>query len=241
VPSPWDDLVEVPGGEFAKGAKKERMEAFLKRLDLLNDHNTEVLTEEKWEEVDLRTLWIQRHPVTNAQYEAFANANPSHTKPAHWNAAAPFYPPEKADHPVVGVCHADAEAYATWVKMRLPTELEWEKAARGTDGRNYPWGDEFDVNRCNTWEAGHGDTVPVRQYDGKGDSPYGCCGMVGNVQEWTATTVEEEELKFAVVKGGSFDMSCQIFGLLHLRRKAPLDLRKEDIGFRCASDSPKRH
>jgi formylglycine-generating enzyme required for sulfatase activity len=125
-------------------------------------------------------------PVTNAQYAPFVQA--TFRTPGHWEARKP--PRGKADHPVVNVSWDDAVAYCDWLAgvtgkpYRLPSEAEWEKGARGTDGRIYPWGDEWDAGRCNTEEAGVGDTTPVGAYP-RGRSPYGLLDMTGNVWEWT--------------------------------------------------------
>jgi formylglycine-generating enzyme required for sulfatase activity len=142
---------------------------------------------------------IARYPVTNVQYKCFVNAT-SREPPRHWEEGQ--YPPEKALHPVVHVSWRDAAAYAEWMGGRLPTEEEWEKAARGTDGREYPWG-EWVEGRCNSKEAGVGDTTPVGQYSPAGDSPYGCADMAGNVWEWTAS--EHESWRGSrVLRGGSY-------------------------------------
>ncbi len=100
-------------------------------------------------------------------------------------------------HPVVNVSWYDAQKYIAWFNKNyqpelpdgyrfcLPSEAEWEKAARGFDGNEYPWGDAFDDKKCNTSEGGKGDTTPVGAYSPQGDSPFGCADMAGNVWEWT--------------------------------------------------------
>ena len=154
--------------------------------------------------------WIDQYPVTNEKYRAFILAD-GYGNQAYWsvegwkwkaenNIIVPEYWNDtewnKADHPVVGVNYYEAEAYAKWAGKRLPTEREWEKAARGEDGREYPWGDEFDKNKCNSSEAAIGHTTPVTQYP-KGVSPYGCYDMAGNVWEWCADWYDEETERLA--------------------------------------------
>ena len=129
-----------------------------------------------------------RVPVSNAQYALFTAAT-GHAPPEHWNGKRPARGLES--HPVVKVSWHDALAYCRWLgevtrqPVGLPSEAEWEKAARGADdARAYPWGDGFDASRCNIGESGFGGTTPVGVFV-NGASPYGCLDMVGNVWEWT--------------------------------------------------------
>ena len=170
------EMVEVPAGEFIFGEG------------------------EKQRTIYLDTFWISKYPVTNAEYAEFVKAT-GHRAPDHWRDGEP--PRDKLNHPVVHVSWHDAQAYAKWAGKQLPTEEQWEKAARGTDGREYPWGDEFDNSRCNSRESGIGDTTPVGVYPG-GVSPYGVHDMAGNVWEWTASAYEQGA-KARVLRGGAWD------------------------------------
>jgi len=169
-PKDGKEMVRVPAGKFLYGDDKK--------------------------EVELPEFWIDKAPVTNAEYARFL-AETGHKPPGHWKGKTP--PKEIADHPVTYVSWDDAAAYAGWAGGRLPTEQEWEKAARGTDGRAYPWG-EWAKDHCNSKEAGAGGTTPVGQYSPHGDSPYGCVDMAGNVWEWTASEHEQGR----VLRGGAF-------------------------------------
>jgi formylglycine-generating enzyme required for sulfatase activity len=135
--------------------------------------------------VTLPAFQIARCPVTVAEYACFVRSG--QREPRNWQVQL-----AKLDHPVVFVTWHDAMAYAAWLAKltgqhwRLPTEAEWEKAARGTDGRIYPWGGTFDRTRCNTYESGIGTTTPVGNYP-NGASPYSAQDMAGNVWEWTSS------------------------------------------------------
>jgi formylglycine-generating enzyme required for sulfatase activity len=169
------EFVEVPAGKFIMGSHSE-------------DGPAE--DEEPQHTVDIPyDYFMARFPVTNEQYAAYVNAKGISHPVSDWE--------KKRDHPVVNVAWNDAMAYCLWwndlqkndlpsgVVLRLPTEAEWEKAARGADGFIYPWGNTFDKNKCNTDEGGKNDTTPVGAYSPHGDSPYGAADMVGNVWEWT--------------------------------------------------------
>jgi len=145
-------------------------------------------------------FFVARTPVTNAQYARFVAAT-GREPPEHWEGQAP--PGELRDHPVVYVSWHDVVAYAEWAGVRLLTEQEWEKAARGIDGRIYPWGDTFDPARCNTDESGISTTTPVGRYSPDGDSLCRCADMAGNVWEWTASEWEAGSER-RVWRGGSF-------------------------------------
>ncbi len=215
-------VVTIPAGEFTMGSR-------------------EASDEKPIHKIHLDTFRIDKYPVTNAQYKRFVDAT-GREPPAHWKDGT--YPPDKAIHPVVNVTWHDAVAYAEWAGKRLPTETEWEKAARGADGRVYPWGDEFDKDKCNTKESGIKDTTPVGQYSPGGDSPYGCCDMAGNVWEWTSSIKKsypydpEDGREDAdasgnrVLRGGSWDLISDWARSAYRVHVVP-SYRLINGGFRC--------
>jgi formylglycine-generating enzyme required for sulfatase activity len=153
--------------------------------------------------VNIKLFFIDEAEVTNAQYKKFLEASgykPEHAENflRHWPNGE--MPEVLAEHPVVYVDIDDARAYAKWVKKRLPTEAEWQLAAQGLDGRKWPWGDDFDPNKCNTTGTG---TLPVRSHPA-GKSPYGCYHMSGNVWEWTESCRDDGHTRFIMIRGGSY-------------------------------------
>jgi formylglycine-generating enzyme required for sulfatase activity len=198
------EMVRIPAGTFLYGDDKEERE--------------------------LPEFWIDTTPVTNAEYARFISAT-DHKPPQHWKGEHP--PKEIAAHPVTYVSWYDAMAYAEWAGKRLPTEEEWEKAARGTDGRTYPWGEEEPTpDLCNFGEN-EGGTTPVGKYSPQGDSPYECVDMAGNVWEWTASDYDDKK---KVLRGGSWGHYPYGVRCANRIRNGP-DVAWDNYGFRCARGS----
>ena len=155
----------------------------------------------------------------------------------------------KGDHPVVGVSWYGAKRYAEWEGARLPTEAEWEKAARGSDGRTWPWGNTWDAKKCNTSEAGPHTTTPVGSYP-EGVSPYGVYDMTGNVYEWTSDWYQSDYYKtsprrnpkgpetgvFRVLRGGSW-AELKVLSRPAVRFGQQPEGADSDFGFRVAKDA----
>ena len=173
---------------------------------------------------------IARYPVSNQQYQIFLSANSQYPAPPSWNGREA--PLGKPHHPMVDISLKDALAFCEWLGQRLPTVEEWEKAARGEDGRTFPWGEDWEVGKyCNTWENQIGGTTPVAHFE-TGKSPYDVWDMVGNVWEWTAS--EHQGPFMHILKGGSW----RSFGKFAVRVAQSdyltIDDRRDDLGFRCA-------
>ncbi|MDR0480530.1 MAG: formylglycine-generating enzyme family protein [Gallionellaceae bacterium] len=160
-----ESMVLIPAGSFEMGTSLERAD------DQDKPQHTITLPDYK----------IDKYPVTNAQYARFVVAT-GHRPPSSWKNGR--IPQGEQMRPVTMVSWFDAEAYAKWAGKRLPTEAEWEKAARGTDGRRWPWGNKMDPALLNTY-YNKGSTTNVDTYP-QGASPYGAIDMAGDVDEWTA-------------------------------------------------------
>jgi serine/threonine protein kinase/formylglycine-generating enzyme required for sulfatase activity len=204
------ELIRIPEGGFLYGNEKKKRK--------------------------LPEYWMAKTPVTNAQYARFVEAM-NHAPPEHWKGKKP--PQELADHPVVYVTWEDASAFAHWAGLQLPTEEQWEKAARGVDGRTYPWGNKWWENEwqdkfCNSEEAGIGGTTPVGHFSPQGDSPYGCVDMSGNVWEWTRSWYDTEK-KHRALRGGAWNDSNQIVRAAYRFDLDPTNTLGS-VGFRCAQE-----
>jgi sulfatase modifying factor 1 len=222
------DMLRVPAGEFLYGESQQKL--------------------------SLPEFWIDRTPVTNSEFARFVQDTGYKTtaeqtgigcantgekwediQGADWRH--PGGPKSdirtKADHPVVQVTWDDAVAYASWAGKRLPTEQEWEKAARGVDAREYPWGDHSPSSQLCNFNKNEGRTTPVGKYSPQGDSPYGCVDMSGNVWEWTASDHEDGG---KVLRGGGWSHPAE-FVRLFLRPAHLADERYDTDGFRCVVET----
>lgn len=173
----------------------------------------------------LPAFYIDLTPTTNEQYAAFVKQT-GHPTPRHWHDGE--VPAGLSDHPVVNVMFHDASAYAAWAGKALPSECEWEKAARGTKGNRYPWGDQETPAKCNVRETGLGHTTPVGLYR-SGVSPYGVYDLSGNVWEWCRT--ETATGRFAL-RGSAFTSPFTAAGTAETN-DAAAEMLDDDTGFRC--------
>lgn len=195
------EWVQIPPGEYLYGERKERRHI-------------------------PQPFKISKYPVTNIQYKRFLDANPQLSVPRDWDKKARLYLPGKAHYPVVYVSWHDATTFCQWAQCRLPTEEEWEKAARGVDGRIYPWGEDWIPGKhCNSVEAQIGSTNQVDSFS-EGVSPYGVWDMSGNVWEWTDGKV---------LRGGSWFDSKNGTRTTFRYHSNPMN-RDLNIGFRCVQD-----
>ena len=227
--TPPEGMVLIPAGSFQMGSDDDEAE----------DDEQPVHT------VHLDAFYMDVYEVTNAQFKAFVDANPQWQKDNlenrfhysiylyHWSG--PDYPAGKANHPVVHVGWYAAMAYAEWAGKRLPTEAEWEYAARGgLAGKKYPWGDTITFADANYADSGIGDTTPVGQYAANG---YGLYDMAGNVWEWCLNASEtlnsRNPFNFShVLRSGSWITSAQFLRVTDRFWRPPTD-GNSDRGFRC--------
>lgn len=241
-------MVHVPAGPFWMGSSDDHVMLLVQNEDWAHEWYEDGLfrVEQPCTQVMSKEFEIGVNPVTNFEYFSFVWKT-GYKVPKGWLG---FKYPEGAEFlPVVNVSKKDAEAYCAWLsemtgkKYRLPTEGEWERAASGTDGRIYPWGDEFDPWRCNTQDSGKGGPTPVGSYSPAGDSPVGAVDMAGNVYEWTSDILlpypygempptPPKETKY-VVRGGAWYYSHRL-ARCQSREGQQADHISFAVGFRIA-------
>jgi formylglycine-generating enzyme required for sulfatase activity len=229
-PAPPTGMVYVPGGTFMMGRDNGVDEA-----------------ERPAHQVNVKPFFIDTYEVTNEDFEKFVKAT-SHRTPATWkNGSFPLALTGAKRTPVTGVTWDDANDYAQWAAKRLPTEEEWEFAARGTDGRLYPWGSNWQPGSANANGVG----IPLLEVGmSKGTSPFGAFDMVGNAWEWTASDfraypggrlpADEPGGELKVIRGGSYE-STKDYATTTYRTGWPARGAKtyDQTGFRCVKDVPR--
>jgi formylglycine-generating enzyme required for sulfatase activity len=234
-PTPTEEIVEeavevpmvaIPAGDFTLGS--------------------DVGVERPPHSISVGTFEIDMFEVTNEQFAEFVEETGYVTDAEKAGDSTPWqnYAEGKPDHPVVKVSWNDAQAFCEWAGKRLPTEAEWEKAARGSEGFVYPWGNEWATGKANTKEAGHRGTTIVGSFP-DGASPYGAMDMAGNVAEWTSDWFQpypgypggDSEAqyfgeKYRVIRGGGW-FSDQELVRTTFRSASSVELANDDVGFRC--------
>jgi formylglycine-generating enzyme required for sulfatase activity len=262
------DMVHVRAGPFQMGSSDQQIDWLAQHSDLAKKWKQRGYfdREQPQHTVALPDYYIGKHPVTVGEFRAFVDAG-GYLHRQYWtNAGWPWRQTRGRTEPdlwneekwagddrlpVVGVSWYEAHAYCQWLSeatgrhYRLPTEAEWEKAARGTDGRPYPWGDAFDASRCNARDSGLECTTPVGQYSPAGDSPYGCADMAGNVSKWTISRFrpypydpgdgrdDPEGDAERVTRGGSWHSPALRVRVTSRGYNGPW-FTDNDLGFRCA-------
>ena len=220
------EMVDIPAGAFTMGSDSGGSDA------------------KPPHPVTVAAFKMDKFEVTNADFKKFAAATNYKTDAEKSSETGWLGFANGRDlHPVVKVSWNDADAFCKWAGKRLPTEAEWEKAARGTDGRAFPWGNDYDPKKANVKDSGLRTTTVVGSF-GAGASPFGVQDMAGNAQEWTASTPEVypggtpagsklygPNLK--IVRGGGW-FDDKDHAAVYVRNSGVLTTANDDLGFRCA-------
>ncbi|UJP09407.1 formylglycine-generating enzyme family protein [Microbacterium sp. KUDC0406] len=237
------DWVHIPAGVLQRGTPVDQLDTVVTRYADTGVSAAWFLKEAPRASVPVAAFRIARTPVTVAQWRAFS---------AETDRAVPAEPD---DHPVFGITWADAQAFCSWMtervgyEVRLPTETEWERAARGDDVREFPWGDQYRTGLANLWDLGVGTTTPVGSFPA-GASPFGVLDMAGNVDEWTSTlyapypgapaevsALESWAFDPHITRGGAFRHDRDLARCARRHGAYEEDLRAIGVGFRLAADS----
>lgn len=249
-PIPVTDINKAPEKEPAVGSKIQNSPGILKNMVLIPemDYSIGSVTgasqfmfdnEAPKHTVHIQAFYFDKYEVTNEEYKKFCDAT-GRSYPGYFSDNK--YPSGTAKKPVVMISWTDADAYARWAGKRLPSEIEWEAAAAGPTGREWPWGNSWTANDANTREKGESDPADVGSHPFD-VSEFGIFDMAGNVSEWTqdwykpypGNTRREKEYgeQFKVLRGGSAKASKR-FARSQFRGRLPDSFRSMDLGFRCA-------
>ncbi|HET6370767.1 MAG TPA: formylglycine-generating enzyme family protein [Nitrospiria bacterium] len=238
-----EGMAAIPAGSFVMGSDEVDREGKSAELGLLKPI---YLDEHPRRDVFLPLYYIDRTEVTNAAYLKFIRSE-NRQPPSHWKGGS--FSPGRENYPVVNVNWYEANDYCRWAGKRLPTEAEWEKAARGSGGRIYPWGDTFDAQAGNVGQTGRGEATPVGSFP-KDRSVYGVFDLAGNIMEWTADWYKAYPgsdyndasfgERFRVARGDAFGSSGHYYLTLFSRASYRQNVLPEDrydfLGFRCVRD-----
>lgn len=238
-----EGMVYIPAGHFIMGSNRQDTEGKSSEFGMAKPL---FLDEHPQRKVFLPAYYIDRYETTNQQYALFVEVTRSQP-PLSWPNGR--VPSGREDYPVTEVNWYEAERYCKWAGKRLPTEAEWEKAARGPFGLEYPWGNDYDSRRVNAGDSGRGDLAPVGSFEA-GKSPYGIYDMAGNVWEWTqdwyqpypGSTYRTDAFgqKYKILRGSSWGgvghYALPLFYRSAHRFYAVPEQRFSDAGFRCAKD-----
>lgn len=264
-------MIYIPAGPFLMGTSDEQVEWLTRHSELAKKWKDRAYFEREQPQhvVTLEGYFLGKFPVTVGEFRLFVEANGyenrrwwteagwrwreavGRVKPAYWEESE-WTGDEQL--PVIGVSWYEGYAFCQWLSAvvqrgyRLPTEAEWEKAARGPEGRLYPWGDEFEARRCHTQASEVGRTMPIGQYGLEGASPYGCDEMAGNVSEWTMSQFrpypyESDDGREAaegeatrVIRGGSWYKPALRARTACRGMNDPF-FSDNDVGFRCLREA----
>lgn len=237
------EMVLIPAGEFIMGTDKVDSEETHKRIGAVKPLYLDQRPERK---VYLDAYYIDRYEVTNREYQRFLQETQFNQFPANWEDEQ--YPEGEGDHPVAHITWYEALIYALWAHKKLPTEAQWEKAARGPDGRPYPWGDQFEKGVANVGVDGPRQSRPGGEFP-KDVSVYQVYDMAGNVMEWTADWYQPYPgsdykhsrfgKKFKVIRGNGFHKAGHYFldayRYAFYRTESEPEGFFENVGFRCVT------
>jgi len=231
------EMVWVPAGDFLMGSTDQQINDWLRSYPW---HHEAFESEQPQHRIYLDGYWIYKTEVTVRQYNTFCQATRRQmpdTPDWGWHN----------DNPIVNVSWEDATAYAIWAGAALPTESQWEKAARGTDRRIFPWGNEWDVGKCSNSVSGKQSRPSIVGSYPSGKSPYGCLDMAGNVWEWCEDAFikdfytnspsynpkAQDANNWRVIRGGCWSFDAPYVFHCAYRDDLPSDLWNDAIGFRC--------
>ena len=237
-------MVLIPAGDFLMGTNKVDKDDTHKKIGAVKPLYLDQHPERK---VFLDSYYIDRYEVTNKKYIEFLETNQFTDHPAHWNEG--IYPEGQGDHPVTQVTWWEAWSFCQWEDKQLPTEAQWEKAARGPNGLSFPWGNEYKKGNANVGIEGDRQTVPVNAYP-EDSSHYKVIGLSGNVMEWTLNWYlpypgnSRKEFRFGktfkVLRGNGFQRAghyfLEAYKYSFTRTEANPNDFFENVGFRCVKN-----